>query len=385
VRPRGPAELKNIARGLDRWQEVWQQAAALVASGKVPAEQAAPTAGEAPGEGAAGSTVSARWDTCDTAPAGGTLEVEGSDSSDSATVLGMAGMSITQFTTPLPALPSPCSDTPLPRMVMIDVVIISANQLSTRKFGINLLDQLEVVLTGSVERSIVQGGEEAGTVTTLIGNLALPEAGILYSLNIANAIEARNELVARPTLVALDRRTSSFASGESLFVGISGTLEGGDVVQIPGGILLYVAPTFIDKDSMLLAVSASTASFATVGDVLAVEASTFENQVAVTRNSVQANVMMDVGQTLVLSGLVERKVSRDEDKVPLLGDVPGPGSAFNARHSSGGRQLRPRDPHAAPGPWGSETAGRRCHGRGRGRVPRAACEGCSRCRSPSRS
>jgi type II secretory pathway component GspD/PulD (secretin) len=125
------------------------------------------------------------------------------------------------------------------------------------------------------------------------------------------------------------------------------------VVQIPGGILLYVAPTFIDKDSMLLAVSASTASFATVGDVLAVEASTFENQVAVTRNSVQANVMMDVGQTLVLSGLVERKVSRDEDKVPLLGDVPGPGSAFNARHSSEGVNsvlviLTPRLAHGDP-------------------------------------
>jgi tetratricopeptide (TPR) repeat protein len=332
--PRSPAQLQSLARAIDAWQAVRQKAAAVPAPSTAASDdriEDADAAAAAAGS-SSGGPVSARWDTCDQPAPSGTSGGYGDDSSDSVTVLGP--VSSARFGAPLSVLPSPCADEPLPRMAMIDVVIINAGQLSSRRFGINLLDQLEVVFTGSVGRSIVHGGDEGGTVTTLIGNLALPDAGILYSLNVANAVEERSEVVARPTLVALDRRTSSFVSGNSLFVGVAGTLEGGDLFEIPAGVLLHVAPTFIDNDSMLLAVSASSASFEATSDVLPVEDTSFNDQVAITRNSVQANVMMDVGQTLILSGLVARKVTRSEDKVPLLGDIPGPGSAFNERNSS---------------------------------------------------
>jgi tetratricopeptide (TPR) repeat protein len=355
VQPRDPAELHSLTRGLSDWQTVRAAAAAAVQSGTIPAATSGDDENGSDADEPSDSALSGRWDSCDPVPEDLRDDDSDDDSDDSGdfTVLSAASaIKSAQFTDPLPALPSPCADGPLPRMAMIDVVIIGATQNSSRKFGVNLLDQLEVVFTGSIDRTVVRGGDEAGTVTTLIGNLALPEAGILYSLNVANAIEQRNEVIARPTLVALDRRSSSFSSGESLFVGVSGS-EDGEVVQIPAGVILFVTPTFVDNDTVLLAVSASTSSFRAVGEIFDVESTSFDNQVAVANNIVQANVMMDMGQTLILSGIVEREVFRSGNKVPWLGELPGPGFAFNERRKFEGENsvlilLTPRLAYSDP-------------------------------------
>lgn len=217
----------------------------------------------------------------------------------------------------LRALPSPCSGSPLPRMAVIDATIIRSEEILYTSRGVNLLDGLQVVFGWSnlLTRSITDG--VLTKTETTERSLSLPTAGVTYALNIANATDLRNDVLARPTLVALDRKPSMFFSGTNLTIAISGQLSGGDLEEKPIGISLSVTPTFIDDDTLLLAVKAARS------DLEDSSPGTFAQTLHTTRSSVTTNVLMRMNQTLVLSGLVEKTSLIGQSKTPLLGDVPG--------------------------------------------------------------
>lgn len=217
----------------------------------------------------------------------------------------------------LRALPSPCSGTPLPRMAVIDATIIRSEEILYTSRGVNLLDGLQVVfgwsnlLTRTITDGVLTKKKETET------SFSLPTAGVTYALNIANATDLRNDVLARPTLVALDRKPSMFFSGTNLTIAISGQLSGGDIEEKPIGISLSVTPTFISDDTLLLAVKAARS------DLVDSSPGTFVQTLHTTRSSVTTNVLMRMDQTLVLSGLVEKTSLTGQSKTPLLGDVPG--------------------------------------------------------------
>jgi len=227
-------------------------------------------------------------------------------------------------TTALSALPAPCKGLPLPRMAMVDVTILRTEDTRSSGQGVNLLEGLQVVLTGtrSVNRSTTSLPQRQ---VTQVGTLALPSAGVAYALNLANASDRNSEIIARPTLVALDRIPSMFFSGSNVSVVIPGTVSGGSLVDKPIGVSLSVTPTFVDDETLLLAVRA-TRSFIEAGAT-----GTFQQALATTRNTVTANVMLKFDQTLVLSGLRERDQQETDGGVPLLRDIPGVQYMFGRR------------------------------------------------------
>lgn len=224
----------------------------------------------------------------------------------------------------LRALPSPCSRSPLPRMAVIDATIIHSEEILYTSRGVNLLDGLQVVFSWSnlLTRSITD--DTLTKTETTERSFAIPTGGITYALNIANATDLRNDVLARPTLVALDRKPSMFFSGTSLTIAISGQLSGGDLEEKHIGISLSVTPTFIDDDTLLLAVKAARS------DLEDSSPGTFVQTLHTTRSSVTTNVLMHMDQTLVLSGLVEKTSLAGQSKTPLLGDVPGLQYLFNS-------------------------------------------------------
>ena len=139
-------------------------------------------------------------------------------------------------------------------------------------------------------------------------------AGIAYSLNLFNVTESRADVLARPTLVVLDRKSSQFFSGSTisvaLGVGVGGT---GSVIDKPVGVSLSVTPTFVNKNTMLLAVKA-TRSYIEPGN----NNSTFAQVMQTSRNTVTADVLIDYGQTLVLNGLSERELDDSSSGVPVF-------------------------------------------------------------------
>ncbi len=227
-----------------------------------------------------------------------------------------------------------------PKMVVVDVTIIRTEEDNSRSKGINLLSGLRIqfgdVLNAtpgwSIGRNKVedflpqeqQSGDaiKTRTITQLIGIPA-----ITYSLNIANSQHGRNEVLARPTLVARAGKTSEFFSGVE--VSAAATSGGaGDSVSIEKeiGVKLAVTPEFLPNGLLLLRVRAER-TFLTTPDRSVV----FEFRLDTSKTTVNADVAMRFGQTLILSGLTERETEVDESGVPGLERIPGVSLLFSEK------------------------------------------------------
>ena len=227
-------------------------------------------------------------------------------------------------TSSLSALPAPCVGDPTPRMAVIDAVLVRTEEIINRSYGVNLLQNLSAFFSYSrtyTSTAGTTGGTTGDTaVVSRAWGLSQPGSFLTYALNIANSANSRNEVIARPSLLAIDRLPSSFFSGSQITLGVAGTAgSASTVTDRQVGISLSVTPTFVDDDTVMLAVKA-TRSFVQPGVAVG---SSFGQQLNTSRNAVTANVSVKFGETLILSGLTEREVQRGDSGVPVLKNVPG--------------------------------------------------------------
>jgi tetratricopeptide (TPR) repeat protein len=206
------------------------------------------------------------------------------------------------------------------KMVIVDVVIISSvEDISTAK-GVNLLNglQLQFGLTG--QQIITRTGDNAGGVSTdtstITNNITIPN--ITYSLNIANAGTTRNEILARPSLVAIEGQKSEFFSGENIKATVvTANEEGAAEVERDIGVRLGVTPETVGKDNVKLLVEVERTFLQTPSTSVS-----YTFQLRTSKTTVEANVVLRRGETLILSGLSEKETENIRDGVPVLQDVP---------------------------------------------------------------
>lgn len=211
----------------------------------------------------------------------------------------------------LPALPSPCTGVPLPRMLQIDATYIRTDETSLENHGVNLLEGLAVVYSATKTWA-------AGTQPQMLSrSIGLPQGGITYALNIANANDLRADVLSRPTLLALDREPAQFFSGTNLSIAIPSQLGNGNLVEKPIGISMSVTPTFVDDDTILMTLSVARSSVE-VG-----QPGSFTQALQTTRNMVKSTAILKFDQTLIVSGLVENENQKAKSGVPVLQRAPG--------------------------------------------------------------
>lgn len=219
-----------------------------------------------------------------------------------------------------PTLPAPCAGEN-PPVAIIEVTMIRTEESLQKSFGINLMDGL----TLSKSLSFSAMGDTANQATqsannlTNAGTLAADATGAVtggflsYNLNIANSLYTKNEVIARPTLSAIDRLPSIFFSGATYSIKVGG-VNSATLVDKPVGVALSVTPTFLEDDKILLSIRASRSFIE----------ETANSNVALmqTRNAVNATALVTYGQTFVLNGLVEREIDSMSNGVPFLQDIP---------------------------------------------------------------
>jgi pilus assembly protein CpaC len=225
----------------------------------------------------------------------------------------------------------PVSNNPVsgPQMLLVDVVLLSTQELISTSKGVNLLNALTLQL-GSVAGNVAAysrvissnavGNAAANTSTAITRAVTIP--ALSYSLNIANANSSVNEVLARPTLAAIEGLPSEFFSGTNLSAGVVSTSQQGGTTIVPldkrFGIKLAVTPKFLPQGRVQLKVDAQRTSLNASADNQRVA-----YQVEIAETTANANVVMNLGETLVLSGLSEKTSSSTRDGVPGLQDVPG--------------------------------------------------------------
>ena len=229
------------------------------------------------------------------------------------------------------AAPEPAGETPdksLPqevdaadRMVLLDVVIIRSEEAVTRSRGVNLLDGLMAQFGYEYSRSRNWGSlVERGTAHSVVS--VITAQGIEYSLNIANSLDYRNEILAQPSLLATDGQASNFFSGINInAAAVGGGLSGeGAVISLEKdiGVSLKLEPHFLDENRVRLKIEAERTALAFPNETSV----TFELRIDTTKTRVSADIVMEVGETAILSGLNERELDLLRSDVPVLGKIP---------------------------------------------------------------
>jgi type II secretory pathway component GspD/PulD (secretin) len=219
-----------------------------------------------------------------------------------------------------PTLPAPCAGEN-PPVAIIEVTMIRTEESLQKSFGINLMDGLTLSksLSYSATGATANQATQSANNLTNAGTLAADATGAVtggflsYNLNIANSIYTKNEVIARPTLSAIDRLPSIFFSGATYSIKVGG-VNSATLIDKPVGIALSVTPTFLDDDKILLSIRASR-SF--------MEESLNPNVALLqTRNAVNASALVSYGQTFVINGLIERELDTMSNGVPVLQDIP---------------------------------------------------------------
>lgn len=327
-----PSDSARLNARVAQWR-AWHASLSSDQSGAIPADTViAQARTDTPG-GGFGITPSFSSDKADRAatavPDGAPLrpwfECEGGSSYTPPSTTGSYGYGYGNGgdeTTALPSLPGPCQGAGNPRMVVLDIAFIRTENHASSSHGVNLLDGLTYVFNRTrtvqdvVTRQTGSPDFRSVTITESRGH-GLPMSGITYSLNIANSTDSRTEVLANPSLVALDRMPSTFFSGSNVTLGIAGGYGSATVTDRPVGVSLSVTPTFVDDQTILLAVKAARSFVEPVDMAVA-----FGHTLQTSRNSVSANVVLKMGQTLILSGLSEQEIQRNADGVPVLKDIP---------------------------------------------------------------
>jgi len=246
------------------------------------------------------------------------------------------------------------------RMVLVDVVIMrTEDSLSTRK-GVNLLNALTLQFGsgGSPAFSKIFSSSDTGqrgadgvlntsnsTATALTRAISIP--ALSYSLNIVNTNANLNEVLARPTLAALHGVRSEFFSGSTLNAAVVSTgAVGGSSVQIEKeiGVKLSIVPTFLSGNKIRLTVDAQRTFLKPPSSDV-----TYTYKLETSKIMVNANVVMEFGETLILGGLSEKETSNSRDGVPVLQDIPGLQYLFSTKKTDDFQRsvlmlITPREP-----------------------------------------
>ena len=145
--------------------------------------------------------------------------------------------------------------------------------------------------------------------------------GLSAQLNLLEQ-EGRASILAEPQLSARNGAKASFLAGGEFPYSVS-NINGVTIIFKPYGVKLDITPK-VDHNGVIRAtiqaeVSSIDASVSTPGGPALLSRKT----------DTEFNVRS--GETIVLAGLLQRNVSTDIDKVPLLGDLPVLGALFRSK------------------------------------------------------
>lgn len=208
------------------------------------------------------------------------------------------------------------------RMVLVDVVMVRTEDSITTNKGINLLNALTLQFGSTGTPAFSQSfSQSTGFDGTTVLSRAITVPALAYSLNIANATSNLNEVLARPTLAALEGMRSEFFSGTSLNAAVvsGGSGLSGSAVSIEKryGVKLAVLPQILPNGMIKLAIDASRTFLKPPSSDIG-----FTYKLEISEILANANVVMRMGDTLILGGLSEKETTSNRDGVPGLQDVP---------------------------------------------------------------
>lgn len=160
------------------------------------------------------------------------------------------------------------------------------------------------------------------TTTTPAGSVALQVAkinGRLLDLELS-ALERENnvEIIASPRLLTTNKKSASIKQGTEIPYVVSNTRNDTQSVEFREAVLgLEVTPHISKDNNILLDLLVSQNS---PGSRVAYG---LNEVVSIDKQEINTQVFAKDGETIVLGGVFHDTITKGEDKVPVLGDIPG--------------------------------------------------------------
>jgi general secretion pathway protein D len=183
---------------------------------------------------------------------------------------------------------------------------------------------------------VIDGGAlpaAAGNVLLGFGDVSKDNNFNYVAIMNALASDTNTNVLSTPTLVTLDNEEAEIVIGRNVpFVTGSFTSTGAaagstnpfqTIQREDVGLTLKIKPQINEGDALRLDIEQEVSSLA--------PSVAGASDIVTKKRAIKTNVMVDDGQVVVLGGLIEETVGEDEQKVPLLGDIPLLGNLFRSR------------------------------------------------------
>ena len=183
--------------------------------------------------------------------------------------------------------------------------------------------------TGSIDDRLNVNLPVAGAAGTIAFQVAKLADGQLLDLELsALEQEDKAEIIASPRITTANQQTAYIEQGTEIPY-VESASSGATSIAFKKAVLsLTVTPQITPDNKVILDLVITQDS---VGDTVSTGTG---NAVAINTQEIQTQVLVDNGETLVLGGIYQQRVSTNTTKVPVLGDIPYLGGLFRSTNDS---------------------------------------------------
>lgn len=231
-------------------------------------------------------------------------------------------------------------DVALPQ-ILIDAKIVIASEKFSKTLGMSyggkvqsaagragaalaMLDNTQSISSsGSNGAFAVSGGGGLGFGFQLGAG---PNANLNATLQLAET-NGLSKTIASPRLTVNNKVAATISDGQKVYINTTSATAGGAITNgltsIDTALALTVTPQVTNAGSVLLKVNVSKSS-----------PEVFKGGISANSKSLQTEVLVDSGNTLVLGGVYQLETSKGETGIPLLKDLPFIGQLFRTDSSA---------------------------------------------------
>ncbi|MFO0208901.1 MAG: secretin N-terminal domain-containing protein, partial [Betaproteobacteria bacterium] len=246
-----------------------------------------------------------------------------------------------------------------PAQVIIESLIAEVSADKAAEFGIQWQALGGLRSSNGNDTSVIGGTNFGGTGTNIIGaaqnlgtlgpglnlgiiqgRLTIPGIGEVTNLGfLARALEtqANANILSQPNIQTLDNEEAKFLVGQNVPF-ITGSFANTGASTATGAVNPF--QTFERRDiGLQLRVKPQISEGGNVRMTIYLEVSslapgTTQGGIITNKRSFESNVVVEDGNFVVLSGLIEDRTNNQEQRVPLLGSIPGLGALFRYENRS---------------------------------------------------
>jgi hypothetical protein len=209
------------------------------------------------------------------------------------------------------------------KLVVLDTQIFEIDETAARNLGLSLTQPV-ISTTYSEVAPTAPPNSVSGSPPPFLGLLRFTRTPLSIGVTLNALIQHGNaKILSNPQITTISGRTASIRSGDNISIlttagGSSGTVATTQLQTFQTGVSLDITP------------------IVNAGDYISVTLHPTVNSLSGTQNGIpqistrdtQTTVGMRAGQTLIIGGLIEDDVNTEEQKIPLLGDIPLIGHVF---------------------------------------------------------